>query len=263
MAQSRNQERAAREARERLRVYTARQEVHARQVRRRRRDNILAVVGVLVVAVLATVTQIFYFSAGPGAPVPSPSASASASAAAGENVGDVPDPGLAENRTWTGSLELNDVKLGVSLDGAAAPQAVSSIVQDVQNGYYDDKTCHRLVEDGTTPELIQCGSLNGDGQGDPDYQFGPLENTPSDGVYPAGTIAMARGESDYSMDHQFFIMMEDAPLGSVDDGYTIVGTVTSGLDDLIDSSIVTGGTADGSTDGAPATATTITSFTLQ
>jgi peptidyl-prolyl cis-trans isomerase B (cyclophilin B) len=267
VAQGKNQDRAAREARERLRVFNARQEVHARGLRRRRRDNIAAIIGVVVVAALATVTQIFYFSAGPGAPAPEASASASATPtpSAGENVGDVPSADLAEGRTWTGELDLNDVSLGISLDGAAAPQAVSSLVQDVKNGYFDDKTCHRLVNDGNTPELIQCGSVTGDGQGDPDYQFGPVENAPTDAVYPAGTIAMARGESEYSMDHQFFIMFEDAPLGTADSGYTVVGQVTSGLDDLIDSDIVTAGLTPGNseTDGTPVTPTTITKFTLE
>ncbi|MFT4123353.1 MAG: peptidylprolyl isomerase [Microbacteriaceae bacterium] len=261
---SRQQQRAEREARERLKIYNARQAVHDRQVRRNRRDNVLAVVGVVLVATLATVTQIFYFSAGPGSSSADSSASASASAEA--NVGDVPDSSLAEARTWTGTLELNDVTLAVSLDGAAAPQAVSSIIQDVQDDYFTDKTCHRLVEDSTTgsAELIQCGSLAGDGEADPDYQFGPVENAPSDSVYPAGTIAMARGSSEYSMDHQFFITFEDATLTSDDGaGYTVIGQVTSGLDELIASDIVTAGTADGSDDGEPATATTITTFTLE
>ncbi|MDM4763245.1 peptidylprolyl isomerase [Galbitalea sp. SE-J8] len=268
MAQSRNQQRAEREARQRLEVYNARQEVHARQRSRKVRDNVIAAVGVLVVAAVVTLTQVVYFTSGPGAPAPEASSTPSATAtdAAGQNVGDVPDPSLAEGRTWTGDLELNDVKLGVSLDGALAPQAVSSIIQDVQSGYYDGKTCHRLVDDASgAPELIQCGSLNGDGAGDPDYQFGPVENAPADGVYPAGTIAMARGAGEYSMDHQFFIMLADAPLGSDATGYTVVGKVTSGLADLATSDIVTAGITPGSsaTDGAPVTPTTITAFSLQ
>ena len=55
MAASRNQDR---EARDRLRRYAARQEVHRRQGRRRLRDNVWAVAGVIVVAGLATATQI-------------------------------------------------------------------------------------------------------------------------------------------------------------------------------------------------------------
>jgi peptidyl-prolyl cis-trans isomerase B (cyclophilin B) len=77
VAPSKNSEREAREARDRLRRYNARQAVHAHQVTRRRRDNIIAVAGVLLVVGLATVTQVFYFTAGPGLPKPKPSPSSS------------------------------------------------------------------------------------------------------------------------------------------------------------------------------------------
>ena len=71
-----NSEREAREARQRLRNYQARQTVHASQITRRRRDNLVSVIVVLVVVIVAIVVQVFYFSGGPGAPVPSPSTSA-------------------------------------------------------------------------------------------------------------------------------------------------------------------------------------------
>ena len=71
MATSR-QEREAREARDRLKAYTARQEVHGMQQRRRLRDNVWAIVGIIVVAALATFTQIVYFTCGSGRPRPGP-----------------------------------------------------------------------------------------------------------------------------------------------------------------------------------------------
>ena len=94
MAASKNQGREAREARERLTLYNARQAVYAHKVSRRRRDNVIAALGVLVVIALATATQVFYFSAGPGMPTASPSASAQPDA--GATVGDVPDASTAE-----------------------------------------------------------------------------------------------------------------------------------------------------------------------
>jgi peptidyl-prolyl cis-trans isomerase B (cyclophilin B) len=225
------QQREAREARDRLKAYTARQEVHGMQQRRRLRDNIVAVIGVVIVAALATLTQVIYFTAGPGVPTPAPSASETA--AAGSNLG-APDPSLAEGRTWTGTLTLNDIPLGIELDGAAAPQAVAGWVQDVQNGYYLAKNCHRM---GDTPgfELLQCGSLDGTGAADPGFHYGPIENAPADGVYPAGTIAMARAANDaYSNGHQFFLVTGDTTLtADTAGGYTVVGHVTSGLDQLI------------------------------
>ncbi|WP_440694264.1 dioxygenase [Clavibacter nebraskensis] len=69
-------DRAAREAQARLRRYAARQELHARAVRRRRRDDVAAVVGVILVAALAVGAQIAYES-GPGAPALAPAPSSS------------------------------------------------------------------------------------------------------------------------------------------------------------------------------------------
>lgn len=268
MASSKTTERSAREARERLRLYNARQTVHEHGRTRRRRDNLVAIIGVLAVAALATGAQLFYFNGGPGTAAPSATPTAAPTDAAtpapeGQNVGPVPDPSVAEARTWTGDLTLNDVRLGISLDGALAPQSVASIVTDAAAGYYVGRTCHRLVS-SPSAGLLQCGSLDGTGATDPTYSFGPLENTAPGGVYPAGTIAMARGgDNAYSNGRQFFIVFADATLP--DDsagGYTIVGTVTSGLDELV-SSITGAGVADGASDGAPVVPTTITGLTIQ
>ena len=263
MATSRNQEREAREARDRLALYNARTSVHAHQVTRRRRDNIIAGLAALLVIGLAAGAQIFYFSGGPGTPVATPSATATPEAEEGENVGAVPDADTAEARTWTGELTLNDIPLGISLDGAAAPQAVASLIGDIQNGYLVGKTCHRLV-DNEGFKVLQCGSLDGTGASDPSYSFGPIENAPADNIYPTATIAMARaGDDAYSNGHQFFIVFGDTTIPSDSaGGYTVVGTVTSGLDAL-QAGVVSGGIAGGVPDGPPVVPTTITAATIQ
>jgi peptidyl-prolyl cis-trans isomerase B (cyclophilin B) len=266
MPANRNQDREAREARRRLRSYRARQGVHEAQVRRRRRDNVVIGLGVVLVATLATITQVVYFTAGPGAPAADPSASpspsASASPEAGANTGEVPDPALAENREWTGSMNLNEVPLQFTLDGAAAPQAVASFVSLTQSGFYEGLGCHRLTTSGLF--VLQCGDPSGDGTGGPGYSYGPIENAPEDGVYPAGTIAMARQGGDaYSQGSQFFIVYEDTTLpADAAGGYTVLGTVTGGLDQL-QQQIVAAGVQDGATDGAPATPTTISQVTVE
>ncbi len=264
---SNRQQREQREARERLRMYQARQQVHDAKTRRRRRDNLIGILGALAVVAIAVTAQVVYFTQGPGTPEPTPTASdePTTEPAAEENV-NAPDPAIAEGRTWTGEIVFNDdVRLGIELDGAAAPQAVASWVMDVQEDYYPGTTCHRLAtQDGFS--FIQCGSIDGAGSPDPEYSYGPVENVPADGVYPAGTIAMARSESTYSNGHQFFIVTADTPFSMTSGGYTVVGRVTSGLEDLI-SQITSAGVdpatagADGS--GAPAVPTTITSVTLQ
>lgn len=266
MAQSKNIAREAREARDRLRRYNARQSVHSHRIGRRLRDNIISAVAFLIVAALATTAQIFYFTAGPGMPPPVPTATPTAAptdAPQGENRG-VPSPDAAENRLWTGTLTLNDdVALEIELDGQAAPQAVAAFVQQVNEGYFVGKSCHRLLDDDTSG-LLQCGSLDGTGAPDPDFSFGPLENVPAKGLYPVGTIALARGADAYSQGHQFFIVYENTLLPDPA-GYTVFGRITSGLDDLV-SQIASAGvdaSAGESTDGPPAVPTTITGVTIE
>ncbi|ROS56724.1 peptidylprolyl isomerase [Frigoribacterium sp. PhB118] len=263
MAPSKNPDR---ESRDRLRRYTARQQVHATQVARRRRDNVLAVTAVVVVVGVAAVSQVFWSTSGPGAPAAAPSdaPSASSTPAAGENVGDVPSEAIADGRSWTGGLTLNDgVELGIELDGAKAPQASSVVIDLIQKGFYTGTTCHRM-SDAATAKFIQCGSANGDGTGDAGFTFGPLENVPSDGVYPTGTIAMARSTDPYSQSTQFFITYGDTTLDGSTGGYAVVGRVTSGLDQL-EAQITDAGLAPGTseTDGAPVVPTTITGATIE
>jgi peptidyl-prolyl cis-trans isomerase B (cyclophilin B) len=272
VAPSSKQEREAREARGRVRAFQARKAVNEHQQKRRARDNIVAGGILLLVLVVAVVAQLLYFGPGPGAADPDDSASETAepteaptdgavSPTPGANAGDVPPSDLAEGRTWTGTLTLNDIDLGVELDGALAPQAVSSTVNLVQSGFYDGLTCHRLTNGGFS--VLQCGDPAGDGTGGPGYYYGPVENAPADGVYPAGTIAMARAADGYSHGSQFFLVYDDTAIpANAAGGYTVIGTVTSGLDQLV-SGVVAAGIADGGTDGAPAVPTSITGFTLQ
>jgi peptidyl-prolyl cis-trans isomerase B (cyclophilin B) len=275
VAPSKNTEREAREARDRLRRYNARQSVHTRQAKRRTRDNVLGLVGLVVIATLATLTQIYYFNAGPGKPTAKPSASASATptptAAAGSNVGDVPPTSVAQGRTWTGTMTLNDVKLGISLDGAAAPQAVASFVTDVKNKYFDGLLCWRLTNSPGF-DVLQCGSASTTGTDTVPYSFGPLENTPSDNVYPAGSIVEARTLNNaYGNGHQFFITYKKTsiPVDSAG-GYSLFGHITSGLAEL-NSKITSkgirppakGSTTTSANDGPPVVTTKIRSVTIK
>jgi peptidyl-prolyl cis-trans isomerase B (cyclophilin B) len=154
------------------------------------------------------------------------------------------------------STSVGDIAF--TLDGVNAPQAVASFILLAQDAYWVDSSCHRLVTAGIF--ILQCGSLTGDGTDDPGYVFGPLENVPEDGIYPAGTIAMARELGDEnSQGSQFFIVYEETYLA---DGYSVFGQVTSGLE-LIQAVAEAGVTTEGSTEGWPATTVTIDGITVQ
>lgn len=173
----------------------------------------------------------------------------------------VPDASLSQSREWTGTIDTNSGPLTISLDGAAAPQAVASFVMLAKEGYFNGTQCHRL----TTSEIyvLQCGDPTGEGAGSPGYSFGPIENAPSDSIYPAGTIAMARVQNDSeSMGSQFFIVYADSTIPSdAAGGYTVFGTVTDGL--AIVEAIAEAGTEDGSSNGRPAKTVTLNEVSVR
>ena len=164
-----------------------------------------------------------------------------------------PSPAQAQGRTWTVEMTTSRGALTVELDGAAAPQAVASFLMLAREAFYTGTTCHRLVV-GT---LIQCGDPTQTGLGGPGYLFGPIENAPQDGQYPAGSVAMARFADDPdSQGSQFFVMLSD---GVIEDdaagGYTVFGRVTNGMDVLAEAA--GSGTVDGGPDGVPVVRLTI------
>ncbi len=169
------------------------------------------------------------------------------------------DPAVAEDRTWTVTLQAcsgdTTADIVLELDGAAAPQAVASFVTLAQGGYFDGTGCHRLTTEGIF--VLQCGDPTFTGSGSPGYYFGPVENAPDDDVYPAGTVAMARrGDDPNSMGSQFFLVYEDSTIPSDSaGGYTVFGTITSGLDFV--QAVADAGVAEGAPDGPPANPVTI------
>ena len=263
--------RSAREAKRRIHQMEAKRELRRDQEQRRKRDNLIAAGAGPAAVVLAVVLQLTAFAGNPtedefaateaGLTNPSASAPPSAPATNGPNI---PAADTAAGKTFTGDLVLNGKPLGVELNGTTAPQAAAVFKSLSDEGFYNGKSCHRLTTSDAFG-VLQCGSANGDGQGDPSYTWGPLENTPADNTYPAGTIAVARsGNNAYGNGTQFFIVYKDTniPADSAG-GYTVVGKVTSGLDVVtgIAAAGITPGSSD--TDGAPVQAVTIDSFSLK
>lgn len=205
------------------------------------------IVGSIVAAIVLVISAagLIVLNNDDGTPSASPTSPASSETPApSDNAAQVPDPSLAQARTWTGQLSLTQGDIGIELDGAAAPQAVANFVTLAGQGFFDKTKCHRLTTDGIY--VLQCGDPEGTGMGGPGYSWGPIENAPADDIYPAGTIAMARqGGDGSSMGSQFFLVYEDSkiPADSAG-GYTVFGHVTSGLDVL--KAIADAGTVEGS-----------------
>ena len=239
-------------AQERIKTYEARSNQQESRAGLRKRDNRIAFFAGIAVLAIAFGAQLGYAALHPNT-VASPSASAPTSA--------VPNPSLAENRTWTGSLKLNGAALNFSLDGKKAPQAVANFVTLAKKGFYSGVSCHRLTTSGLY--VLQCGDPKGDGSGGPGYNFGPIENAPANNVYGEGVLAMARrGNDASSQGSQFFIVYKNTTLGTDSaGGYTVFGKVTSGLQ--VVKAIAAVGTADGSGDGKPKNPVTITAVNVK
>jgi peptidyl-prolyl cis-trans isomerase B (cyclophilin B) len=227
-----------------LRRFEARQVLHAHVATRRKRDQLVWSSAALVAIVVSSLALWGYTTIGPGTP---PSA---------------PDASLSENRQWSGEMVFDAAALEITLEGELAPKAVANFISLADEGFYEGLVCHRLTTEGLY--VMQCGDPLGIGLGGPGYFFGPVENDPSDRTYPAGAIAMARGAGDgSSMGSQFFVVYEESIIPSdAAGGYTIMGHVTSGLEDFINAYVLDG-TIDDSTDGPPATVPTMESITIR
>jgi len=158
------------------------------------------------------------------------------------------DPGSA---TMTLATNCGDIR--IALDTKNAPNNANSLAFLAEQGYYDGSACHRLTTAGIF--VLQCGDPGlGSGPG-PGYTTAD-ENVPADGVYPAGTVAMAEPQG-ADAGSQFFIVYEDSTLPP---NYTVVGEVTKGLDAV--KSVAKVGVEAGGADGAPVQPVVIDSVTV-
>ncbi len=153
----------------------------------------------------------------------------------------------AETAAYDGDVEAtlmtNQGDIDLTLDAASAPCTVNSFTSLASQGYYDETPCHRLTTAGIF--VLQCGDPGGTGAGGPGYSY--ADELSGSETYPAGTLAMANAGPNTN-GSQFFLVYDDSPLPAA---YTVFGEVSpDGLEVL--RTIAEGGTADGSTDGAPA-----------
>jgi peptidyl-prolyl cis-trans isomerase B (cyclophilin B) len=225
----------------------------------RDRQAILAVLGVLVVVGGFVWLANFLANRSDTAATPDPSATASAeptsdattsatptvtptilagctqppAAPGARTVSGQPDLAAAQGKMFVATVKTTCGDITMELNGAAAPQAVSSFLLLSKNNYFNDSPCHRLTGDAQGIWVLQCGDPTGTGGGaGPGYHYG-VENVPANDAYPRGTVALARQQGDpNSNKDQFFVVYKDTTLPKSADGngYTIFGTVTQGMD---------------------------------
>ncbi len=124
----------------------------------------------------------------------------------------------------TVNLETKDGRITIELRPDIAPKHVAQLKTLIKRGFYNGLVFHRVI-DGF---MAQTGDPKGNGTGGSDLPNIPAEfsNVP----FKRGTVGMARSQDPNSANSQFFICFADA--SSLNNQYTVVGTVTSGLDTL-------------------------------
>lgn len=223
---------------------------------RRRQTIIMSVVGAIVVVALGVWIVV----------ANTEDDSKSTSAATCSYVADTQSQGGPGVPTDTTPPKTGTVKLKVAtdqgnmeftLDRSLAPCAVNSWDHLVTAGFYSNSPCHRL----TTSQLkvLQCGDPTGTGTGGPGYSYDEEPPTASD-PYPKGSIAMANSGSQGTTGSQFFICYASCSDALAKD-YSLVGTVTSGLDVVQKVADAGSDNSNGQGDGKPNLPITITSIT--
>ena len=192
---------------------------------------------------------------------PSPSAGGCTYAPAeGEPAKDVGIPTFDEaaaEKPFTATLKTNQGDVVIEMAAAKAPCTTNSFRHLATKGYYDGTSCHRLTTENLF--VLQCGDPTGTGGGGPGYQFG-VENAPANGQFPAGSVAMARTSDPNTNGSQFFIVYDDTQLPTDGGGYSIFGSVTTGLDVI--KKVADAGVEGGAGDGKPAQPVTIESIEI-
>jgi peptidyl-prolyl cis-trans isomerase B (cyclophilin B) len=240
-------------ARARRRYARQQAAIAKREADRARRLRVAAIVGTVAVVVgLLAVLGTVFSPDDPATPSRTTAAGCDVPPTASGTAAELtlPDKATAAGKTYLATLTTNCGDIELTLDGEKAPQAVASFVQLARQNYWLNSPCHRLTTSETL-KVLQCGDPTGTGSGDPGYGFG-VENAPEDGRYPRGTVAMARtADPEKGNGGQFFLVHGDSTLPDPD-GYTVFGTVTSGLD-IVDRIAAAGVAAGGSPDdGIPA-----------
>jgi cyclophilin family peptidyl-prolyl cis-trans isomerase len=106
----------------------------------------------------------------------------------------------------------------ISLDMDAAPLSAVRVAQRAADGYYNGLTFHRL-----SPNFV----IQGGSPGANEYAGDALYMRDEVGIHTRGTVGISTRGRDTG-DAQIFVNLVDSP--RLDHLYTVIGTVTSGMD---------------------------------
>jgi cyclophilin family peptidyl-prolyl cis-trans isomerase/HEAT repeat protein len=123
-------------------------------------------------------------------------------------------------RPWRINVETARGTFTLRLDGATAPLTVMNCLALAGKEYFDGAPIHRIVPNF----VVQDGDPTGTGNGGPGYE---IRDELSALPYLPGTVGMALSGPDTG-GSQWFVTQ--APEPHLDGGYTVFGSVVSGMD---------------------------------
>ena len=135
------------------------------------------------------------------------------------------------------TLDTTQGVIEIEMNVSGAPCTAASMAYLAAQKFFDGSTCHREVTEGF--KILQCGDPTATSQGGPTYKMAE-ENLPTgqNPAYLRGQVAMAKTQQPSTTGSQFFLIDQDIPLsdgqstGGLTADYTVLGTITKGLDVL-------------------------------
>jgi peptidyl-prolyl cis-trans isomerase B (cyclophilin B) len=154
-----------------------------------------------------------------------------------KDTGGTPPANVPNTGKDTMTVATNLGNIVATVDRTKAPCTAAAFEYLAGKKFWDNTKCHRLVTEGI--KVLQCGDPTATGKGypktagagGPNFMY-PEENLPTNKnpTYPTGTIAMAKTQNPGTTSSQFFIVYGDIAATALPAQYTILGTVTSGMD---------------------------------
>lgn len=153
-----------------------------------------------------------------------PSASPAEPPAAGKQWSEPPAMTIDPKKLYLATLKTAKGDITIQLFADKAPNTVNNFVFLAQEGFYDNTTFHRVLDDF----MAQGGDPTGTGSGGPGYTFAD-EIDPDTKFDHPGLLAMANSGPDTN-GSQFFVTF--APTPWLDGNHTIFGEVVDGAEVL-------------------------------
>ena len=135
-----------------------------------------------------------------------------------------PQKCIDDATSYSAVVETDKGSFTIALDTVNSPGTANNFVTLARYGYYDDSTCHRIIE----AFVVQCGRP-GDDESAPGYT---IPDEPVVTPYAEGVVAMANTGSPNTGGGQWFVIT-GANGASLPPQYTVLGTVTAGLDSTV------------------------------